>query len=244
MGAMPEEIEGVINLATNKKEFIFAGRTYYQGYINNTKVVIVISGWGKVSAAVTANTLIQTFGVSEIIFTGVAGAIHPALRIGDVVIGKRLVQHDMDARPLIPQFQIYSLQKIFMETHKDQLQKATAAVNNVLEHLDLEIIKEFCSQKPTLHIGDIASGDQFFSSQKQKENLLSHFPTILCVEMEGASVSQVCCEYDIPFTIIRTISDQADESSPVDFLAFMDHVAKFYAVEVVKQLLQGKVESL
>ncbi len=238
IGAMPEEIKGVIQLLSDKEEIYVGGRTFYHGYINYIEVVVVISGWGKVSAAVAITTLIQTFNISEVIFTGVGGAINKDLHIGDIVIGKRLVQHDMDVRPLIPQFQIPSLGKIYVETNGLQLEKAIACVQIVLDNLNLEEIQEFCVKKPVLYVGDIASGDQFFSSNKQKEKLLKELPTVLCVEMEGAAVAQVCCEYSIPFTVIRTISDQADESSSVDFNAFIKQIASRYSVEIITNLIK------
>lgn len=238
IGAMPEEIYEVVHLLSDRKEINTGSRTYYCGYLNNIEVVVVISGWGKVSAAVTVTTLIETFSINEILFTGVAGAIHPDLRIGDIVIGKRFIQHDMDVRPIIPQFQIPSLKTIFMEIDELQLKKAVFAVNLLLQNIEMDAIKEFCIGKPKLYIGDIASGDQFFSSKKQKEKLVKEIPSVLCVEMEGAAVAQVCCEYGIPFTVIRTISDQADETSVVDFSAFIKQVACRFTVKIVKELIK------
>lgn len=96
---------------------------------------------------------------------------------------------------------------------------------------------QFGINTPNLHIGDIASGDQFFANNEQKEQLHNSLPTILCVEMEGAAVAQVCHEYTIPFLIIRTISDAADEQSHIDFPLFIKKVSSKYSVGIIKQLL-------
>jgi adenosylhomocysteine nucleosidase len=87
-----------------------------------------------------------------------------------------------------------------------------------------------------LRIGDIASGDQFFSGNKQKHSLSTQLPDVLCVEMEGAAVAQVCYEYEIPFSIIRTISDAADDQSPVDFPSFIKKISSKYAAEIIKKI--------
>ncbi|HPX59211.1 MAG TPA: 5'-methylthioadenosine/adenosylhomocysteine nucleosidase [Bacteroidales bacterium] len=236
IGAMPEEVMGIVELLSDRQEKKIGERIYYYGHINNISTVVVISGWGKVSAAMTISTLIHHFNISEVIFTGVAGAIQPQLNIGDIVIGKRLVYHDMDARPLIPQFQIPSLGKIFIETQTYQLQLAKKAIEVLLNNLIEYNLKKHGITQPVLHIGDIASGDQFFSSNQQKTNLLKNLPTVLCVEMEGAAVAHVCEEHNIPFTVIRTISDKADETSNIDFLSFIKQIASRYSVDIIKNI--------
>ena len=242
MGAMPEEVNSLIGLMENTAEHTIGMRTYTVGKINGIKTIIVFSRWGKVAAATTVSTLILNFHVTEIIFTGVAGAINDNLNIGDVVLAKRLVQHDMDARPLMPKFEIPLLQKTFFECNDEQLAIASTAIHQILENKQLhemigdEQLKQFSIQQPKLMIGDIASGDQFFSSSADKEKLLEQLPSVLCVEMEGAAVAQVCYEYDVPFTIIRTISDIADEHAPIDFPSFINNVSSKYSLEIVRNI--------
>lgn len=244
MGAMPEEILSITDLLTQTEEIHLGGRTYYKGYINDIQVVVVFSKWGKVAASITVSTLILEFKISELIFTGVAGAIDPSLKIGDIVLGKRFIQHDLDARPLIPQFEVPLLQKKFIETPDLQFNKAQEIIEKLLEEKHLhsvitdEELLQFNITHPTLHIGDIASGDQFFSSNKAKEHLLQLIPSTLCVEMEGAAVAQVCYEFQIPFTIIRTISDAADEDAKFDFSAFIEHISNKYSKEIIKLYMQ------
>ncbi len=242
MGAMPEEIEGVIGLLENSSEKTMGMRTYVSGTINNIATVVVFSRWGKVAAAATVSTLIHEFDITDLYFTGVAGAIHPDLNIGDIVIASRLVQHDMDARPLMPRHEIPLLLKTFFETdalHRDLVSKA---VNTVLENKHLhevisdENLDQFAIVQPKVVIGDVASGDQFFASHNQKEQLHSELPSILCVEMEGAAVAQVCHEYGIPFSIIRTISDTADDTSHIDFPLFIQKISSKYSTEIISTI--------
>ncbi len=247
MGAMQEEIASVAELLDDKKRITLGKRTYYSGTINNIKTVLVFSRWGKVAAATTVSTLILKFGITELIFTGVAGAIHPELNIGDIVIGKKFYQHDMDARPIMEQFEIPLLEVNYFESREKEISKAEKMINDLLtfEHLkrviDKEDLAKFNIHHAKLQVGDIASGDKFFSNSKDKQLLREILPAVLCVEMEGAAVAQVCYEYDIPFTIIRTISDAADEKAELDFPSFIQSVSSKYAKEIIKLFFDLKI---
>lgn len=240
MGAMPEEINSITELLTEKKEVELGGRTYFTGSLNNIKTIVVFSRWGKVAAATTVTTLILEFGITELIFTGVAGAINSELHIGDIVIGKRLFQHDMDARPLMKQFEIPLLGITSFECNEEKIYESKKIIEELLtkKHLEQVIHKEelnhFGIQYPKLFIGDIASGDKFFSSSEDKHALQAVLPSVICVEMEGAAVAQVCFEYKIPFTIIRTISDAADEKAEFDFPSFIKNISSKYSLEIIK----------
>lgn len=245
MGAMPQEIDGVIALLENPVRRVIGMRAYTTGTINGVNTVVVFSRWGKVAAAATVTTLIHVFNITELIFTGVAGAIDPTLNIGDIIIAKRLYQHDMDARPLMQQFEIPLLGKTFFECDATELERIKEAIspliiNNILKDtIGNETLAEFGISTPNLHIGDIASGDQFFANNSQKISLHNALPTILCVEMEGAAVAQVCFEHRIPFTIIRTISDVADEQSHIDFPKFIEKVSSKYSVCIIEHLFNS-----
>lgn len=242
MGAMPEEIEDVAALLSNCVAVSMGKRTYFSGQINGIETVVVFSRWGKVAAATTVTTLIHEFKITELLFTGVAGAISPELKIGDIVLGKRLIQHDMDARPLMQQYEIPLLSRTYFETDATHLSLASKAINAVIGNKSLHSViaehdlVEFDISQPKLFIGDIASGDQFFSSNEQKQKLNLKLPNVLCVEMEGAAVAQVCYEYDVPFSIIRTISDAADDSAHIDFPAFIKKISSKYAAEIIKNI--------
>jgi adenosylhomocysteine nucleosidase len=244
MGAMPEEIAGVVDLMEHVSEVNTGMRTYYTGQLNGTDVVVVFSRWGKVAAATTVTTLVLRFGITELLFTGVAGAVHSKLNIGDVVVAERLVQHDMDARPLLPRFEVPLLQKTYFETDTELRKSAISAVEYMVESRHLHQITEnrflqkFGIVKPVVYTGNVASGDHFFSSAEAKYRLLEMLPDTLCVEMEGAAVAQVCYEYHIPFVVIRTISDIADEHSPLDFPLFVRHIASRYSVAIIISMLR------
>jgi len=244
MGAMPEEIEGVVALLMNPEVTKMGKRSYFTGQINGIDTVVVFSRWGKVAAATTVTTLMHEFKITELLFTGVAGAIHSDLKIGDIVLGKRLIQHDMDARPLMKQYEIPLLSKTYIESDADHLNIAVKAINTVIENkslhsvIEIEDLAEFNISQPKLFVGDIASGDQFFSGNEQKHALNAQLPEVLCVEMEGAAVAQVCYEYDIPFSIIRTISDVADDNSHIDFPAFIQKISSKYAAEIIKNIFE------
>ncbi|MCO6494137.1 MAG: 5'-methylthioadenosine/adenosylhomocysteine nucleosidase [Bacteroidetes bacterium] len=240
MGAMPEEISGIVHLLSNKDEKEIGGRKYYSGLINNVKTIVVFSRWGKVAAAATVTTLILEFGITELIFTGVAGAVNPNLKIGDIVIGHKLFQHDMDGRPLMKQYEIPLLGVTYFECKETQRLNAEKIIRHLLSNKYLKDVihpnelQRFGIHEPKLHIGVIASGDKFFANKKDKESLLNILPSVLCVEMEGAAVAQVCYEYQIPYTIIRTISDSADENAKFDFSSFIKSIASVYSTEIMK----------
>lgn len=244
MGAIPQEINGVVNLLTNKQEHKIGRRSYFTGELNNQKVVVVYSRVGKVAASATVTTLILEFKVSELIFTGVAGGIHADVKIGDIVLGQSLIQHDMNAQPLFPAYEIPMLGKAYFEADSSQLEVATNAILEILEEQHLHnVISEkdldkFNIHQPQLHVGLIGSGDLFFSTNSQKEKLQQNLPEILCVEMEGAAVAQVCYEFDIPFIIIRTISDDADDHSTLDFNSFIEKISNVYSIEIIKNIIK------
>lgn len=244
MGAIPQEIDGVVHLLSNKKEHKISNRIYYTGEINNQQIVVVFSRVGKVAAATTVSTLIIKFNITELVFTGVAGAIHPSLKIGDIVLGRTLIQYDMSAEPLFPKFEIPLLKKSYFDSDQSLLDISSNAIKTLLEDnylhhvIDESDLNKFDIHSPKLHIGLIASGDLFFSTTKQKENLQNMLPDVLCVEMEGAAVAQVCYEFDLPFTVIRTISDEADEEATIDFTKFIEKISNVYSIEIIKNIIK------
>lgn len=239
MGAMPEEINDLVACLTLNSTQVIGQRTYYEGILWGKPVVIVFSRWGKVAAATTVSTLILKFKVDQVIFTGVAGAIHDDLTIGDIVIAKQLYQHDMDARPLMAQFEIPLLNKTYFETPEQHISQAANAAKEFLETIltSISALAAFNIVNPKIHIGNIASGDKFFASHEEKLALQKALPHVLCVEMEGAAVAQVCYEFDIPCTIIRTISDSANNEAHIDFPKFINEISSKYSMGILKALL-------
>jgi len=236
ISAMQEEIQALLNELKNVTTTEKGMRTYYEGSLFNKKVVLVFSRWGKVASAATTTQLINDFNVEEIIFTGVAGAINPKLNIGDIVIGKNLYQHDMDASPLFEKFEIPIIKKKYLTT-KDSTNLVEATrlfIKTYNTFINPKESKSFDITNPKVIYGDITSGDQFISSLKKIESLNKDLPTAMCVEMEGASVAQVCFEYNVPFSIIRIISDKANDNATIDFPKFANAIASNYALGILK----------
>ena len=243
MSAMREEIAALIDNIETAERVVEGMRTYYRGRLWGKEVVLVFSRWGKVASATTATHLINDFKVSEILFTGVAGAIEPSIQIGDVVIGEELYQHDMDARPLLDRFEVPLLRKKSFSCHKEKNALLSISVDKFLEKKEDFISEEqlsfFGISRPKNVTGQIASGDQFVSDPKMIGRIRKDLPGVLCVEMEGAAVAQVCYEYRLPFNIIRTISDNADDNSHVDFPRFASEVASRYAQGIIHKYFES-----
>jgi adenosylhomocysteine nucleosidase len=216
-------------------------RNYASGRLWDTECVCVLSRIGKVAAAATAVTLIERFGVTHIVFTGVAGSADPQVRVGDLVVAEHLVQHDIDASPLFPRFEVPLTGQSHFLSDKALTGRLTRAASDFIAHDFTETVPHadrevFRISHPRLHNGLIASGDEFINSQTRLADVKGALPQLLAVEMEGAAVAQVCFEFGIPFAVIRTISDAANEDAPVDFMQFIERVAARYAFGVVKRL--------
>jgi adenosylhomocysteine nucleosidase len=203
--------------------------------------VVVRSRVGKVSAAVTTLLLLEHFGCTHILFTGVAGALALELRVGDIVIADRLVQHDMDARPLFPRFEIPLLGRT--DFPAALAPDAAAAAERYLAgefstDVPAPVREKFGLHTPRVHTGQIVSGDQFIADPARTAALRDALPDALCTEMEGAAVAQVCHELGgVPCAVIRVISDQADHAAAVDFMSFIAEAAEFMTGGIVGQML-------
>lgn len=241
MAAMIEELECYLKESDHAEKHVVAGREYYKLEINDKPVIVVLSGIGKVAAASTATTLIHKFGVSKILFTGVAGSISDKANIGDLVVGEHYAQHDLDASPFFPKYQIPLLGKTLIKACEEEMSALLKAcesfIKNIevyVEHKDLESIG---LATPKIVVGDIASGDQFIKSKEQSDAILEGLPATVAVEMEGAAVAQVCYENDLPFCVLRTISDSANEDALIDFPRFIKKVSSRYSYGILKELL-------
>jgi adenosylhomocysteine nucleosidase len=239
MGAMPEEMEQIVSMLEQAVVKVHGNREYFTGKLNGVTVVAVFSRWGKVAAATTATTLIELFDVDAIVFTGVAGAVSPRLSVGDVVVAGRFVQHDMDARPLMPRFEVPLTGKQFFETDVEtSTQLRDAAVTMIQkETVFRQQLTAGGIKNPSVYTGDIASGDQFIGSTAIKEEIAAQLPTVLCVEMEGAAVAQVCHDFGVPLAVVRVISDTADELSHELAVQFVDRFAARYLHLIIEHYI-------
>lgn len=242
ISAMKEEIQAILNVLEVHKKSTKGMRTYFEGTLFDKEVVIVFSRWGKVASATTVTQLLNDFEIKEILFTGVAGAIQPEVSIGDVVIGEELYQHDLDGSPLVATYEVPLLGLRSFRTNQENRSKLKKACERFFDrihnYLEPEKLTQFDISVPNLHIGAIASGDQFISKKEQISSILSGLPQVKCVEMEGAAVAQVCYEYDIPYSIIRTISDNANHNAHVDFPKFAHDIASIYALAILENYLK------
>ena len=237
MSAMLEEGEQIRSEIQNPKVVQIGCHEFVCGEFCGQEVVFALSGVGKVSAATTASLMISVFNVDEIVFTGVAGG-GKNTKVGDVVIGNVFVQHDMDARPIFPQFFLFSLNEQKLRAPSDRVAKMEAAATRFIE-ADKNV-----KTQPRVHVGPIISGDRFVNSRADSHALHKTIKEVLdlewkAIEMEGAAVAQVCSELNIPFVVIRAISDQADDDASVDFLSFVDQTAKRYSYGILKEYVRS-----
>lgn len=244
IGAMPEEVEAIVQLLDTPKNHQIGGRTFTKGDFHHQTVVVVYSRVGKASSASTATTLINHFSADKIIFTGIAGAVADDLKIGDIVIGDQCIQHDMDASPLFPKYEIPLTNQTYFYSCEKLVEMAVNAAECFLKEdyanmLSDKIRQKFQLTEPAIKIGTIASGDQFISCPTKIQNLKLDIDNLIAVEMEGAAVSQICAEYQVPFAVIRTISDKANTKAPDDFNQFLTEITAIYAKGIIKHLLMS-----
>ncbi len=242
---MAEETEAILERfkTTRKKEI--GKRVFHEGKWEGHEVVVCFSRWGKVAAASSVTTMLDLYDVDQIIFTGVAGGASPDLEVGDIVIAEHLIQHDFDASP-IPTIQRYEIPLLGVSkfpVFAKEVKRAKLAADLFLQEMmsepkNQQILKFFSPRPPQVHVGLIASGDQFIASPAKLLELRKDFPHLLCVEMEGAAVAQVCYERGIPFTVARSISDKANHEAVTDFPKFLKEVAKWYSAEIVERILK------
>jgi 5'-methylthioadenosine/S-adenosylhomocysteine nucleosidase len=222
LGALEAEVDAFLAELQDRQTVESGGLLAHRGTLFGKEVVIGRSGVGKVYAAMTTQWLIREFNPEAILFTGVAGALNAYFEVGDIVLARDCVQYDMDARGLgFPIGTIPYTEHRFFESD-----------NRLLEHALTAPVQY------RMHTGRILTGDRFVTHEQ-----LSHLQSVReelggdAVEMEGASVAQVCTVHGIPSLIIRTISDKANADSPVDFPRFLPTVAK-NSFSVVKHLLE------
>lgn len=243
LSAMEQEGHLIEARLDDPREEMSFGRRYVGGLLAGRPIVTAVSGFGKVAAAATVAAVLERFSPSHIVFAGVAGGVGEGVAIGDIVVADRLVQHDFDASPIFERFVIPSLGVAEIRADAHLTDAVTAAANQYLRDrylTDMENVELalFDSRRTQIHIGAVASGDRFMSHAAEARSLVSELPAVLAVEMEGAAVAQVCAEAGVPFAVFRSISDRADESADVDFLAFIAEVAAPVTAGIVEQLFR------
>ncbi len=241
VAAMHEELSAVLAQMPDERRTRIAGRDFWVGHLQGQPVVAVLSRIGKVAAAITATVLLERFGVRAIVFTGVAGGLAPGVKVGDMVVATRLLQHDLDASPIFPKYEVPLSGHARFATDTAISDALAAASVELLRDpaalLGHQVVEDFNLRAPRLHRGLIVSGDRFVSTAAESDALRRALPDALAVEMEGAAVAQVCHDYGVPFAAVRTISDRADDDAHRDFTRFVSVVASRYSVALVERWL-------
>ena len=224
IGAMDIEVAGLKADMEIKREIRKAKMNFCEGVLKGHEVVVVKSGIGKVNAAVCTQILVDEFQVDAVINTGIAGSLNAKIDIGDIVISTDVVHHDMDAVNFgyepgqIPQMDVLSF-----------------AADETLAKLAEEACLEVNPEISVFH-GRIVSGDQFVADKAVKERIVNLFHGY-CTEMEGASIAQAAYLNEVPFVILRAISDKADDSASEDYPTFEKKAAQ-HCINLVEKLLE------
>ncbi|WP_417282766.1 5'-methylthioadenosine/adenosylhomocysteine nucleosidase [Comamonas sp.] len=242
LSALPEEQEGLVHMLADQERMAHAGRVFWRGTLHGRPVVCALSGIGKVAAATTATALIERFGAQAIVFTGVAGALAQSVKVGDVVVASHYVQHDLDASPLFPRFELPGYGRSVLACDAPLSQLLAQATAECLAGPAAAWAASMGLDAPQLHQGLVASGDRFVSGAAEsaalRANLLTAGHGALAVEMEGAAIAQVCADYGLAFAAMRSISDKADDTAHVDFPAFVQKIARNYACSILPRLCE------
>lgn len=228
IGAMDIEIEAIKNQIEKPVSANVAGRTFQCGYIDDVMVCAVRCNPGKVNAALCAQIMIDRFRADKIINVGVGCSLSEDVEIQNIVIADDVCQYDIDITALgEPRGYINGLNKIKIETDK--------AISDKLARIAIT-----CGEK--IRRGTVASGDTFIAQDELKQFLNNHFGAI-CGEMEGAAIGQVCCANQIPFAVLRSISDGGDENAQMDYPAFKKIAAEKSTAIILKYIASEKVQT-
>lgn len=223
IGAMELEVSELKSKMDVQNVVDKAGMKFYEGLLNEKNVVVVQCGIGKVNAGMCVQILVDLFGVDAVINTGVAGSLQAKINIGDIVVSTDACEHDMDVSALgyepgiIPQ-----METSFFEADKTFIQQA------------IDVCKEV---NPDIGVyeGRVVSGDQFISDSAVKDKLIKQFDGA-CAEMEGAAIAHAAFLNQIPFVVLRAISDKADGSAHMDYPEF-ERAAAAHCAKLVEHLI-------
>ncbi len=212
--AEEKELEEVLNITLIKNKRDIFDKTFYIGSINKKEVVIVKSNVGKVNSARSAQMLIDNFDIRIVINIGTSGSVDNNLNIGDVVVADRLYQYDFD---------VTAFGRKLGEI--ENIGECIYTNKNILNKISKDLI-----------VGGIASGDKFITRMEDKTFIRDKF-NVVCIEMEGASIAQVCYLSNIPFLVIRSVTDKLDGTSEVDFVKFLEYSSRKVA-NILKDIIE------
>ena len=236
MGAFQLEVEMLRDQIKQRKEQTIEGIPFYTGELNGSPVVLTRSGIGKVNATLTTTLLLEHFRPKQLLFTGIAGAMNPSLHPGDIVVGSLIAHHDYGRRA--PEGMLRKATKnpysfadnpIYFPSDSSLVAISKKAAKSVR----LQTIETYTPQIVT---GTIITGDVFLADTKLNQQLQKEYQSD-AVEMEGAAVAQICYQEKVPFVIIRSLSDSADDSAALDFKKY-GKVAAENSASFVMAILQ------
>lgn len=223
IGAMEQEVELLRNEIENAATRTIANSEFTMGTYKNHEIILLKSGVGKVNAAMTTSILINEYNPDYVINTGSAGGYDPMLEVGAIVISDEVRHHDVDVTAFG-----YELGQV------PQLPAAFKA-NEKLMKLAEEAVKEIGEHQSAT--GLIATGDIFMHNPEKVEEVRTNFPQMKACEMEAAAVAQVCHQFEVPFVVIRALSDIAGKESPISFDEFLPIAAK-HSTEIVLRVIE------
>jgi adenosylhomocysteine nucleosidase len=230
VGAMHEEIAALRPCLADLRTERRAGRDFHVGRLDGHDVILVRCGIGKVAAATTAAVLLDAFDASALLLTGVAGGLGEEVRVGDIVVATTLLQHDMNAEPLFPRWEVPLTGRARFDADPAWTARLAQAARGLAA-------AQTHAAAASVHAGLVISGDRFVATHAEGGQLRAHLPDALAVEMEGAAVAQVCHDFARPFGVVRTISDRADDAAHGDFQRFVRDVAAPYSRDIVRAAL-------
>ncbi|MGA9227162.1 MAG: 5'-methylthioadenosine/S-adenosylhomocysteine nucleosidase [Mesobacillus sp.] len=226
IGAMDEEVELLRSKLNERKDTSLAGSEFYQGKIDSLEVILLKSGIGKVNAALGTALLIEKFQPDVIINTGSAGGFHRDLNVGDVVISTEVRHHDVDVT--IFGYEYGQVPRMPAYFSPDQ-RLVSAAVKSAEKINGIQVAE-----------GLIASGDSFMNDPERVDFIRSKLPDLYAAEMEAAAIAQVAYQFEVPFVIIRSLSDIAGKDSNLSFDEFLETAAKNSAELILLMLEELK----
>jgi len=220
MGAMPEEVAPILKRLDSYTTIKYADNEYYESVYKGVELVVAYSKIGKVFSTLTASTMIQHFGCDLLLFSGVAGGINPKLKIGDLIVANKLSQHDLDITAFGHPMGYVPGGSVFVEADIKLIELSKEVANDLGK---------------SVQEGIIATGDQFVHNQDVKDQIVKNFNAD-ALEMEGGSVAVVCKSLNVPFFILRAISDTADTDASFSFDEFMESSAIISAEFIMKMV--------
>ncbi|MBQ4888665.1 5'-methylthioadenosine/S-adenosylhomocysteine nucleosidase [Shewanella sp. UCD-FRSSP16_17] len=224
IGAMEPEVAHLIESMTDPVHSTVAGIEFVEGQLSGQNVVVTRSGIGKVAASIATTLVINNFKVDAVINTGSAGGFVDSLNIGDIVISSEVRHHDVDVTAFGYEIgQMASQPAAFIPDEK-LVNAAKSAISSLGEAQVIE--------------GLIATGDSFICDPERTKVMLNNFPTMAACEMEAAAIAQVCHQFNVPFVVIRSLSDNANNDSPVDFDSYIVKAGHYSALMVIALLKQ------